>query len=423
MTGAEWYATIYAFNESPRVTGLLWAGSDDGLVHVSRDGGGSWQNVTPAAYGKFTPHRGDRALALRSGSRLRGGEPVPAGRLPPLLWEDRDYGKSWTRITTGIPPGAYTRTIREDPVRRGLLYAGTEIGVYVSFDDGAHWEPLQLNLPRASVRDLRVHGNDLIAATHGRSFWAIDDIPCCASWATRSPGARPTCSSRRRHRMVLGRRPQSHGGAEPGRGRGHRLLPARRTRRDRRAGVPGCGGCPDPAIYQRYSAARLGAKTGGFDRAGGAGGMKDSVVYEPADSIVSTRAGTNRFVWSLRYPGAKSLPNTTLDEGTHDGPIAPPGAYRVRLIVGADTLTRACRSWPIRGPAPPRRSWSGSSTRSYRPGTRSPGSWSRPSASRISSPRSTSGCAVEGTGLCGAGRFGGAAGAHQVRDGAVGHVR
>jgi hypothetical protein len=190
MTGAEWYATIYAFNESPRSRGLLWAGSDDGLLHLSRDGGGSWQNVTPPGYGGFTrtagiePSHFDPAVAYVAANRYQQDD------FRPYLWKTADYGKSWTRITTGIPLGAYTRTIREDPVRRGLLYAGTETGVYVSFDDGTHWEPLQLNLPRVSVRDLAVHGNDLIAATHGRAFWVIDDIASLRQLADSVTGGR-----------------------------------------------------------------------------------------------------------------------------------------------------------------------------------------------------------------------------------------
>ena len=176
MTGAEWYGTIYTFAESPRAAGVFWAGSDDGLIHLSRDNGATWVNVTPPGYGKFTrtahidasPH--DPAVVYVAANRYQQDD------FTPYLWKSADYGRTWTRITRGIPSSAYTRVVREDPVRRGLLYAGTEYGVWTSLDDGANWQPLQLNLPRASVRDLRVQGNDLIAATHGRSFWAIDDL-------------------------------------------------------------------------------------------------------------------------------------------------------------------------------------------------------------------------------------------------------
>ncbi|HEY7877708.1 MAG TPA: glycosyl hydrolase, partial [Gemmatimonadaceae bacterium] len=176
MTGTEWYATIFAFAESPVKAGVLWAGSDDGLVHLSTDGGATWRDVTPRDLGTFTrvsiiePSHYDAGTAYLAANRYQQDD------VRPLLYTTHDFGKSWTRIVSGIPVDAYTRTIREDPVRRGLLFAGTETGAYVSFDDGMRWRSLQLNLPRASVRDLTIHGADLIAATHGRAFWSIDDI-------------------------------------------------------------------------------------------------------------------------------------------------------------------------------------------------------------------------------------------------------
>ncbi|MBI1809101.1 MAG: glycosyl hydrolase, partial [Gemmatimonadetes bacterium] len=176
MTGTEWYATIYALAESPRTKGVLWAGSDDGLVHVSKDGGAHWDDVTPKGYGTFTRTAGIEASPHDAGTAYVAANRYQQDDFKPYFWKTTDYGRSWTAIAAGLPVGAYARTIREDPVRRGLLYAGTEIGVYVSLDDGAHWEPLQLNLPRSSVRDLTIHGNDLIAATHGRAFWSLDDV-------------------------------------------------------------------------------------------------------------------------------------------------------------------------------------------------------------------------------------------------------
>ena len=342
MTGAEWYATVYAFNESPHTRGLLWAGSDDGLLHVSRDAGGSWQNVTPAAYGKFTrtagiePSHFDPAVAYVAANRYQQDD------FRPYLWKTADFGKTWTRITTGIPTGAYTRSIREDPVRRGLLYAGTEIGVYVSFDDGGHWEPLQLNLPRSSVRDLRVHGNDLIAATHGRSFWVIDDISSLRQLADSvtsraaflfqpSPAVRWFSGGGRS--LTAGQNPA--GGATIDY---HlRKVPAGKVSLEF---VDGSG-----RVIRGYSSEAPAADSAARTAADSIGRrirgtLRDSVVYEAADSVMSARVGGNRFVWNLRYPGAKSLANTTVDEGMHDGPIAPPGNYQARLIVGKDTLVR-----------------------------------------------------------------------------------
>ncbi|HTR79472.1 MAG TPA: glycosyl hydrolase, partial [Gemmatimonadaceae bacterium] len=176
MTGTEWYATIFAFAESPLTPTVLWSGSDDGLVYLSRDRGATWTNVTPSGLPKYTrisiiePSHADSGTAYLAANRYQLDD------YQPYLFKTTNYGRSWTRINDGIPDGAYTRTIREDAVRSDLLYAGTETGVYYSTDDGHRWSPLQLNLPRASVRDLAVHGSDLIAATHGRAMWVLDDI-------------------------------------------------------------------------------------------------------------------------------------------------------------------------------------------------------------------------------------------------------
>ncbi len=342
MTGTEWYATVYALAESPMTKGLLWAGTDDGLIHVSRDGGGQWENVTPRAYGRFTraaviePSRFDAGTAYVAANRYQQDD------FKPYLWKTTDYGKTWTPIVAGIPTGAYTRSIREDPVRRGLLYAGTETGVYVSFDDGARWEPLQLNLPRASVRDLRVHGTDLIAATHGRAFWAIDDVSLLRQLAdsvtTRSAFLfQPSPAIR----WVSGGGASLTAGQNP---RGGATIdyylktaPVSTVTLEFRDAAG--------RVIRTFTSDRAAPDTGKktavdsiADRAREA--MRDSLVYEPADSVVSARAGTNRFVWNLRYPGAKRLKNTLIDEGTLDGPMATPGTYSVRLIVDRDTLVR-----------------------------------------------------------------------------------
>jgi photosystem II stability/assembly factor-like uncharacterized protein len=341
MTGTEWYATVYAFNESPITKGLLWAGSDDGLIHVSRDGGAHWENVTPRTYGRFT-----RTVVIEPSRHAAGTAYVAANRyqqddFKPYLWKTTDYGKTWTPIVAGISVGAYARSIREDPVRRGLLYAGTEVGVYVSFDDGTRWEPLQLNLPRSSVRDLRVHGNDLVAATHGRAFWVIDDISLLRQLAdsVTARGAhlfQPATAIR----WVSGGGRSLTAGQNP---RGGATIdyflkttPTSTVTLQFRDAVGtvirSFTSDSAPADTLKTAADSIARRT--------REAMKDSLVYEPADSIVSARAGTNRFVWNLRYPGAKKLKNTLIDEGTLDGPPAPPGNYSVRFILGRDTLVR-----------------------------------------------------------------------------------
>ena len=342
MTGTEWYATVYAFAESPVTKGVLWAGSDDGLIHVSRDGGAHWTNVTPKAYGKFTRTAVVEASHYDAGTAYIAANRYQQDDFKPYLWKTTDYGATWTPIVAGIPTGAYTRTIREDPVRRGLLYAGTETGVYVSFDDGARWETLQLNLPRASVRDLTIHGADLIAATHGRAFWAIDDVSLLRQ-ITDSVTRRQAFlfQPSQAIRWVSGGGKSLTAGQNP---RGGAVIdywfataPKGKVTlefRDARG-----------TIIRTYTADSAPADTAKKSQADSIGAsmreaMKDSLVYEPADSVVAARPGTNRFVWNLRYPGAKKLKNTVLDEGTLDGPVATPGNYQVRLIAGRDTMVR-----------------------------------------------------------------------------------
>ncbi|HYW49628.1 MAG TPA: hypothetical protein VE861_03430, partial [Gemmatimonadaceae bacterium] len=286
-----------------------------------------------AAHIDASPH--DPAVAYLASNRYQQDD------FAPYLWKTADYGRTWTKIVGGIPRDAYTRVVREDPVRRGLLYAGTEIGVWVSMDDGANWQPMQLNLPRVSVRDLKVHGNDLIAATHGRAFWIIDDL-----------------SPLREMSDVVMRKPV------------HLFQPAAAMLWDgsgwQRNGAPGEN--PPPGVLVDYWLREVPltgtSVTVQFADAGGAiirtfttankrdttkspndsipaaRRVTDSLSYYAADSIPRIKAGSNRFHWNLRYPNAREMPNTVIDEGNLSGPRVPPGTYTVRLIVGSDTSSR-----------------------------------------------------------------------------------
>jgi len=346
MTGTEWYATIYALAESPTAKGLLWAGSDDGRVNITRDGGKTWTDVSPKAMMKHTritgiePSKYDPAVAYMSATRYQLDD------FKPYFYKTSNYGKSWARIDQGIPVGAYARSIREDIVRRGLLFAATETGVFVSFDDGAKWETLQLNLPRVSVRDIRVHGNDLVVATHGRAFWAMDDISSLRQMAD-------SVTAKKVHLFQPSDAFRFAGGYGGGRNVGENpydgvLVDYWLTETpndsvslefiDPRGIVVRTfkGNTGADAAKDKADSAKVDSSAIDVPRK-----PVDSLAYVASDSVVTTRAGSNRFWWSLRSPNAKHIKSVINDEGTLSGPTAVPGTYRVRLIVGKDTTSRA----------------------------------------------------------------------------------
>ncbi len=175
-TGTEYYDTIFAVAESPLTKGLIWVGTDDGLVQITRDEGKDWTNVTPKDMPEWSRVSQIDASPLDAGTAYVAVDRHQNDDLKPYIYKTADYGKSWTKLTNGIPDGSFVRSVREDPKKRGLLYAGTENGVYISFNDGADWRPLKLNLPTTPVHDLVIKDNDLVVATHGRAFWILDDV-------------------------------------------------------------------------------------------------------------------------------------------------------------------------------------------------------------------------------------------------------
>ena len=175
-TSVEYYCTIFAAQESPLKEGLLWVGSDDGLVHVTRNGGETWDNVTPKNMPEWTMINSIEPSAFDEGTCYVAGTRYKWGDFQPYLYKTTDYGKSWTKITNGTNEEHFTRVLREDPKQKGLLYAGTETGMYISFNDGKNWKSFQLNLPIVPITDLTIKDNNLIVATQGRSLWIIDDL-------------------------------------------------------------------------------------------------------------------------------------------------------------------------------------------------------------------------------------------------------
>ncbi len=271
----------------------------------------------------------------------------------PYLYRTTDYGKSWTPIDDGIPEGAYTRTIREDPETPGLLFAGTETGVYVSLDDGAHWQSLQMNLPKSSVRDLAIRDGDLVAATHGRSFWVLDDIQPLRDWAaTRGQdvhlfqprtavrfggyggGYVPRDAGQNPPDGVivdwyLASRPDSVVTLEFLDAKG--AVVRRFTSKEAAPSRPAFRNAEAAAIRDADLAARARERIAG---------LADSTSFVPADSIVPKREGLNRFVWNLSYPDAKQLSGIIDDYGTRAGPVVLPGTYTARLTVGGQSYTQ-----------------------------------------------------------------------------------
>jgi len=325
--GPEWYATIFAFAESPKQAGVLWAGSDDGYVHVSRDNGTSWTKVTPPDLPEFalvsiidpSPH--DAATAYVAATRFK----LQDNR--PYLYKTTDYGATWTKIVDGIPADDFTRVIREDPGRQGLLVAGTETGVYVSLDAGGHWQSLRRNLPVVPVHDLVFKNGDLVAATHGRSFWVLDNIallhqmtPAALTDAVRLFEPRTTVRY----------------------GRGASLAGNFATGSGADGANPPAGVVVPFFLKDRPTAPVTLAIT---KQGSGAGaGPVTTITFDPEGAAPAgsrrpvARAGANTFVWDMRYPPPTVLPGAVF-QGRAVGPLAPPGTYSLALTANGVTTT------------------------------------------------------------------------------------
>ncbi len=353
-SGAEVYCTIFAFRESPHEAGVFWAGSDDGLIHLSRDGGQSWQNITPpdlpewALISIIEPSPHDAATAYVAATRYKLDDTRP------YLFKTNDYGATWTAITAGLPEREFTRVIREDPNRRGLLFAGTETGLHISFDDGASWQPFQRNLPVTPVHDLIVKGIDLVAATHGRSFWILDDIsPLRQMSDGRADEAvtlfkpRDTTRFRRYGRAYT---PQTPGYVTykltgPVTVAYRQIETASGTKDEL---MLNAGKNPPDGVIIHYALAEPpeGEVTLSILDSGGA--IVKTFSSKSADPPrVPAQAGANRFIWDLRYPKATALDEPEKKDASpfariQEDMVAPralPGEYQVRLSVGGTMLT------------------------------------------------------------------------------------
>jgi photosystem II stability/assembly factor-like uncharacterized protein len=324
----EYYDVVFSLAESPIQEGVLWAGTDDGLIHVTSDGGKSWTNVTSKDWPEWAMVSLINASPFDAGKAYVAVDAHKLDNFKPYNYKTADYGKSWTKIIAGLPENEYVHAVLEDPARKGLLYAGAETGVWVSFDDGGRWQSLQGNLPNTPIHDLIVHGKDLAVATHGRSFWILDDLAPLrqmtsaianesAHLFTPSPAVRARLGHADPRRYALGENP------------------------------------PDGAIiyYWLKEAPKQPAKLELLDARGKvirsftSEQKKTAEAPEEGDrdaeiEHIPAAAGLNRFAWNLRYESPVKIPLAIYDGDNHpSGPLALPGKYSVRLTVADQSYT------------------------------------------------------------------------------------
>jgi len=328
--GAENYGTLSYVMESPHEKGVIWTGSDDGLVHVSRDNGSSWQNVTPVGLSEclinaieVSPH--DRGTVYIATTRYKFNDHAPG------LYKTSDYGKTWTKINTGIPNNAFTRVVREDDQRKDLLFAGTELGVFISWNGGKEWKPFQLNLPITPITDLRIHKGDLIAATSGRSFWILDDLGLVRQFKNEGGDFmlfQPEDVILANGSSELDRTSAEFNGTHPERG----VNPA-----------------TGAVIYYRLPELKTKDKIvieikdaqGNLIRSFSSIPDSTYLSYDggpQAEPVLTKSKGLNRFVWNLRYPTMPGVPNVYI-ESSYRGHKASPGKYSITLKAGEQIAT------------------------------------------------------------------------------------
>lgn len=318
-TSVEYYSTIFAATESPVQQGILWAGSDDGLVHVSKDNGKTWENVTPKDLPEWTQVNSMEGHPFEAGGLYFAATAYKNGDFAPYLFKTTDYGKTWTKIVNGINAQHFTRVVRADPVKKGILYAGTETGMYISFNDGADWKPFQLNLPIVPITDLAIKQNNLIAATQGRSFWIIDDLTVIHQLNDQI-AAKPF------HLY----KPQDS----------YRIDGVKRE--SKTAGTNRPGGVL--VYFHLKDSAREELRIEFLDKAGNLirefsskGIEKDTLKY---------KLGANEFNWNLRVPEAKGFEGMIMWSGPLRGPKVVPGEYIVKLTVDGKSEQQSFKVLP-----------------------------------------------------------------------------
>ncbi|HMO12995.1 MAG TPA: hypothetical protein PKD64_07820 [Pirellulaceae bacterium] len=309
-TSVEYYCTIFAFAESSHEEGVLWVGSDDGLIHISRDAGASWENVTPSEMPEWAQVNSIEVHPFEPGGLYVAATRYKLDDFRPYLFKTVDYGKTWTRINEGIDRQHFTRVVRADPVRRGLLFAGTERGMYISLNDGHVWRPFQLDLPIVPITDLAIKENDLIVATQGRSFYVLDDLTPLHQWDEHalSNQAATILQPRPTYRMRGGGSGKATltAGANPPAGVTFRIyLKENPTQPMQLVIIDEQGGVPTT--------------------------FSTDAKRDKGETAMTLKAGFNTVYWDMSYPRADTFDGMVLWGGGTNGPRAVPGTYRAIL--------------------------------------------------------------------------------------------
>jgi photosystem II stability/assembly factor-like uncharacterized protein len=324
ITSVEYYDTVFALAESPLQKGQLWAGTDDGLIHLTRDDGKTWENVTPKALPEWSmvsiieasPHDAGTAYAAIDRHKLDD--------FNPFIYKTHDFGKTWTLINNGIPAGSYVRSVREDPKMKGLLYAGTETGVYFSIDDGAHWQSLQLNLPTTPIHDLAVKDNDLVAATHGRAFWILDDVSplrqASSAIANDEFHLYQPAPATRLHFPDAVERRRPVGDNPPKGSIFYYYLKSKPT------------GKEEITIEITDAQGKLVRRLSNLEENKQEQPPEWPDLEKPAN-LLPADAGMNRFAWDFRTDGPVQIPGAFYVGEPPRGPLVLPGTYQVKLTV------------------------------------------------------------------------------------------
>lgn len=308
-TAVEYYATIFAACESPYEKDLLWAASDDGLIHLSRDGGKNWEDVTPVNSPKYLMWNSVEPDPFVKGGLYAAGTLYKTGDFQPYMYKTKDYGKTWEKITNGIPNNHFTRVLRADPNKEKLLYAGTESGMYISFDDGISWNSFQLNLPLVPITDLTIKNNNLIAATQGRSLWLIDDLTPLHQLNKEVNNAS----------MKLFKPIDSYRMGNPGRGT------PRNAGKNHHNGVEVFFNIDDKILDDNTSVT--------LEFLDNEKKLIKKYDNQSDENALDINGEKNSFVWNMRYDDAKGFDGLIMWAASLRGPIASPGQYYVKLTV------------------------------------------------------------------------------------------